>query len=272
MGNEWQEEYRAMMEREYFSKEEKETMVRKLIGSTNSGTVNGYMPGKKSRAATFGVKGAIAVCLAGCLFVTGVAGASAAGLLKPVSDVFAKVFGFTADDEKLAEEMGKPLGESVVSNGIRVTADAVIVDPYAYAIVFSVEREDGRPLGDGQKLAPEQWDFAIADAEVRVMAQDENGPGWGNCYSYDETPEDSAIQYVMVGYGDRKIKAQDSISVRLADLCHFDNGFKDYMVKGDWDMELSFPEPEPWNALVMKGEGKRVELNGSQFTIEDISV
>ncbi len=265
MGNEWQEEYRGMMEREYFSKEEKETMVRKLMGSTSTETVNGSASGKKYRTGRFGVKGVVAACLIGCLFVTGVAGASAAGLLKPVSDVFAEVFGFTANDEELAEEMGKSLGESVVSNGIRVTADAVIVDPYAYAIVFSVEREDGKPLGDGKTLSPEQWDFDIADVEVK-------GPGWGNFYSYDETPEDSAIQYVMVAYGDRKIKAEDNISVHLSDLYHFDKGSKDYIVKGDWNMELSFPETESSDALVTKGEGKIVELDGNPFTIEDISV
>lgn len=261
-----------MMEREYFSKEEKETMVRKLMGSTSTETVNGSVSGKKYRTGRFGVKGVVAACLIGCLFVTGVSGAGAAGLLRPVSDVFSKVFGFTADDDKLAERLGKSLGESVVSNGIRVTADAVIADSYAYAIVFSVEREDGKPLGDGQELAPEQWDFDVADAEVKVIGQEEGGLGWGRFYSYDETPKDSAIQYVMIAHGDRKIKVEDTISVHLSDLYHFDKGSKDYIVKGDWGMELSFPEPKLSNELVTKGEGKAVELNGSSFIIEEIRV
>lgn len=265
MGDEWQKEYRGMMEREFFSKEEKETMIKTLMDSTNSKTVNGDMTGKKFGAGRFGVKGIVAACLIGCLFVSGVAGASAEGLLKPVSDVFAKVFGFTAHDEKLAKEMGKSLGESVVSNGVRVTADAVIVDPYAYAVVFSVEREDGKPLGDGQKLAPEQWEFDVADAKV-------SGADWGTYYSYDETPEDAAIQYVMIAYGDRKIKAEDTMSVHLSDLYHYDKGSKDYIVKGNWRMELSFPESEPSNELVTNGEGKIVKLNGNPFTIEKIHV
>lgn len=274
MGNEWQEEYRGMMERECFSKGEKENIVRKLMQSSTvseAAADNGYVPGKIFRAGRFGVRGVVAACLTGCLLVTGVAGASAAGLLKPVSDVFTKVFHLSGDDGKVAEKMGKSLGESVVSNGIRVTADAVIADSYAYAVVFSVEREDGKPLGDGQ-LAPDTWDFSSADIDVT----DQNGDGaiWGESYSYDETPEDSAIQYVVIAYSDHEIKAKNNnISVQLSDLYHFDaeeGCVKDYTVKGDWNMELSFPESS--DELVAKGAAKALELDGNTFTIEDISV
>lgn len=272
MENKWQGEYKEMMEREHFSKEEKETMVRKLMDSANRAAENRYMPGKNLRAKRFGIRGAAAACLAVCLLVTGVAGASAAGLLKPVSDAFTKVFHLTSDDEKVAEKMGKSLGKSVVSNGIRVTADAVIADPFAYAVVFSIEREDGKPLEDGQKLASDTWDFGNADINVT----DQNGDGaiWGESYSYDETPEDSAIQYVMIASSDHKIKAKNNnISVQLSDLYHLDRekgNKKDYTVKGDWRMELSFPESS--NELVAKGEAKVLELDGNLFTVEDISV
>ncbi|RKI37889.1 DUF4179 domain-containing protein [bacterium D16-51] len=272
MGNEWQEKYREMMEREYFSKEEKENMVRKLMqAGTGREEAAGsrHVTGKNFMAGRFRIKGAAAACLAGCLLLTGVAGASAAGFLKPVSDVFAKVFRLDADDERLAGEIGKPLGESVVSNGIRVSADAVIADSYAYAVVFSVEREDGRPLGDGQKLASDKWDFESADIEA--AAQKEDSAIWGESYSYDEVPEDSAIQYVMLANSDGKIKAGGIISVHLSNLRHFDTeSSKDYIVEGNWDMELSFPEPS--DELVVKKEAEIVELDGSRFTIEDIGI
>ena len=275
MGNEWQEEYRGMMERECFSKGEKENIVRKLMQSSADREAvpeNGYVLGKKFRAGRFGARGAVVVCLAVCLLVMGVAGVSAAGLLSPVSDVFAKVFHFASDDKKMAEKMGKPLGESVVSNGIRVTADAVIADPYAYAVVFSIEREDGKPLGDGKKLASDAWDFDGTDLKV-IDQNDDNGM-WGDFYSYDETPEDPAIQYVMIAYYDHEIKAKNNnISVQLSDLYHFDakeGCVKDYTVKGNWNMELSFPESS--DELVAKGAAKALELDGNTFTIEDISV
>ncbi len=272
MGNEWQEEYREMMERESFSKGEKENMVRKLVqSSAERETVvnNRYMPWKNFTVGRLGAKGVAITCLIGCMLFTGVIGASAAGLLKPVSDVFAEVFHLAADDGKLAEEIGKPLGESVVSNGIRVTADAVIADAYAYAVVFSIEREDGKPLGDGQKLVPDKWDFTSAD--TKTAAQKGNRLTWGESYSYDEAPEDSAVQYVMIAYGDDKIETRDNISVHLSDLYHFDTeDSKDYVVKGNWDMELSFPEPS--GELVAKEEAEIVELDGRRFIIEEIRV
>ena len=90
-------------------------------------------------------------------------------------------------------------------------------------------------------------------------------------YSYDEAPEDSAVQYVMIAYGDDKIETRDNISVHLSDLYHFDTeDSKDYVVKGNWDMELSFPEPS--GELVAKEEAEIVELDGRRFIIEEIRV
>lgn len=270
MENEWQEKYKEMMERECFSKGKKEDMVKKLIQVSTgreAAVDNRYILRKNCVERRFWRKGVVAACLIGCLFLTGVASVSAAGLLKPVSEVFAKVFHLSPVDKGLAEEIGKPLGQSVVSNGIRVTADAVIADSYAYAVVFSIEREDGRPLGYGQNLASDNWYFVSENVEVAT--QNGIGPIWGEYYSYDETPEDSAIQYVMIAYGDDKIKTEGNISVHLSDLYHLDmEGSKDYIVKGNWDMELSFPET--LDELVVKEKVKRVDLDGSWFTIEDI--
>ena len=271
MGKEWKEEYREMLERECFSTGEKDNIMRKLIQSSagrEAAAGNAYMPGKIGGTGRPWTKGIIAACLIGFLVLTGVAGASAAGLLKPASDVFAKVFRLTDNDRRLAEEMGKPLGKSVVSKGIRVTADAVISDSYAYAVVFSIEREDGKPLGNGKTLTPDTWDFE--QTRTKLTAQNENvGPAWGEYYSYDETPEDSAIQYVMIAYGDDKIKKEGSISVHLSDLYHCDaEGSKDYTAKGNWNMELSFPESS--NEIAAIGEPKPMKLDGTLFTIEDI--
>lgn len=272
MENEWQEKYRKMMEREYFSKRKKEDMVKKLIQVSKGGEAtvdNRYVPRNDYLEKRFWKKGVVAACLIGCLFLTGVANASAAGLLKPVSDVLAKIFHLTPNDEGLTGEIGKPLNQSAVSNGIRVTADAVITDSYAYAVVFSIEREDGRPLGNGQDLTSDNWYFA--NENVEVATQNGIGPIWGEYYSYDETPEDSSIQYVMIAYGDDKIKTEGNISVHLSDLYHLGmGGSKDYTIKGNWDMELSFPETS--DELVVKEKNKRVNLDGNWFTIEDIRI
>lgn len=271
MANRWQEDYKEWMNREYFSKTEKEDMVKKLMHSNEDAegkAESGRVSGRYWTMQRAGLKGAVAACLAGCLLVTGVAGASAAGLLKPVSDVFADVFHLTDGNEKLAQEMGASLGKSAVSNGIRVTADAMIVDKYTNAVVFSVEREDGKPLGAGKKLTSDSWGFE--GIEVKGLEKGNSG-SWGSYQSYDEDPTDAAVQYMMINTYDNKM-AGDKMFVRLTDLYNFasDGANKNYTIEGEWELEI--PVQEATNASVTLGTDQTIQIKGHTFSIDSIEL
>ena len=69
-------------------------------------------------------------------------GAGATGVFKSASDAFAGVFGPTADTE-IIDQIGRPIGASDTSNGVTVTADAILFDGYNYLISYTLEKEDG---------------------------------------------------------------------------------------------------------------------------------
>lgn len=46
-----------------------------------------------------------------------------------------------------------PHRASATSNGVTITADAIMGDTYSYAIVYSIRRDDGSPLVSDETLA-----------------------------------------------------------------------------------------------------------------------
>lgn len=84
------------------------------------------------RIATVGVAAALVLSI----------GAGATGVFKSASDAFAGVFGPTADTE-IIDQIGHPIGASDTSNGVTVTADAILFDGYNYLISYTLEKEDG---------------------------------------------------------------------------------------------------------------------------------
>lgn len=266
MENKLQGEYRELMEKVSFSKEEKEDMVQRLVECTSygKGTVEEkYYPHKNTILEKAWTRSAVAACIAICLLVTGVAGASA-GVLKPVSDVFEKVFHLTNDNQKLAEEIGSPLGKTAVSNGVRVTADAVIADKYAYAVVFSVEREDGKMLDEGKNLAADAWGFR--DSTVNIKSTEKNISNWHTEYSYDENPKDPAIQYVLMGTYDKEIG--NGISVSLSGLWNYDksSGRHNIVTNGEWNMQLPVKKTD----VSINLGTQTATINGNKVSIDEI--
>ena len=260
-----------MMERECFSGEEKECMVRELIQSSaarETSVKNAVLTRKKYKMAR-GMKEVVAACLIGALLLTGVTGANASELLKSVPDVFGQIFKLSGDDKELAEEMGTSLGNAAVAKGIRVTADAVLADSYAYAVVFSIEREDGKTLGDAEALTPDGWGFD--SFKTKNVNQKEGDTAWGRCYSYDENPKDAAIQYVMIFSNSQERKAGDIMTICLSDLHHLDKmGGRDYTENGDWSLEISIPKS--LGKAVDSGEKRTVNVEGNEFVIDQISI
>ncbi len=280
MGNEWEEEYRERIKKIRFSEKEKKDLVERLASAPQSSMSEGveeawivgtFRSGKKSAWRNISRRG-VAACLTGVILMAGVAGASAAGLLKPVSDVFKEVFRLTDNNKEIAEEMGTALGISAVSHGIRVTADAVLTDPYSYAIVFSVEREDGKPLlpKDRKVSSSDEWDFGEFTEEG--FSDYDGEAGWACFHSYDEDPEDVSIQYVAIRTYSSRQNVEDGFTVCLQDFCHYTENIpeKDWEVQGKW--KLHIPYELSVDSAVTMAEGEEIAIGDSTVTIENITL
>ncbi len=69
--------------------------------------------------------------------------AYATGTLASAADSLAAVFGAGPAQTELIDQIGRPIGASCTSNGITITADAIIGMRNAYAVVYTIEKDDG---------------------------------------------------------------------------------------------------------------------------------
>ena len=74
----------------------------------------------------------------------GVAGAT--GALDSAGEAFAGLFGGGAAETEIIDQIGYPIGASATSNGVTITADAIVGDTYSYANSEIARRDDGEPL------------------------------------------------------------------------------------------------------------------------------
>lgn len=134
--------YRDSMDRLHFTQEQKQEMVDRLM---EAGPVSSRPPPLRFRRfAAVGAAAALALSL-------GVAGAT--GALGSAGDAFAGLFGGGPAETEIIDQIGYPIGASATSNGVTITADAIMGDTYSYAIVYSIRRDDGSPLVSDETLA-----------------------------------------------------------------------------------------------------------------------
>lgn len=134
----------------------------------------------------------VAACLAACLVVGGGGGvAVAAGVLPNPADVLSDVFGGAPAQTELLNEVGRPIGASATSNGVTVTAEAVVGDRSNFTVVYDVEFDAPSAL---EGVEPNENGVLplVADAACHV---DGTVAGGGAAWFYDADPDDNTIQY-----------------------------------------------------------------------------
>ncbi len=220
----------------------------------------------------------VAAAAAGIVLALGAGGygvAAAAGILPAPSEVFSDVFGDGPAQTRIIDKIGYPLDASAMSNGMTVTARAVIGDANGFAVVFDVTFEDDWPF--------DLEDIRSAANDRLMLAWNEGGPGLtvdgamamtGGSYFYDADPSDNTIQYV-VNYDQVKLFLGGSIAgrtarVSLTELDRFtDDGRIETVVTGNWDLkfELNYED-----TTVSVPAGQMTTLAGHDVTVNAISV
>lgn len=214
--------------------------------------------------------------------------AYAAATQRSLPAVFSDVFGGAPAQTKIIDKIGYPIGASATSNGITMTADAVIGDASSLTVVFSIEREDGRPLTDLTALAADGGDAETAAG--RANPKDKLLLGWGGAadmdidgmsgggggyYFYDADPSDPSVQFVWtwsnVGTFDGKTLVGRTVRMHLSDLVSYADGMEHSspIAKGQWDLKFELGYED---ASISVKAGQHVDVNGTAITVNKIFV
>ncbi len=128
-------EYKDKMDQICWSEEGKENLIRRVASESKNG--NTY---RRKRAWVKRTVILTIICVLGMSTVLG------AGFHKTPWELLGEIFGTKKQQVEVIDAMGVVIGASDRSNGIIMTAEASIADSRNLCIVYSFEREDGKPL------------------------------------------------------------------------------------------------------------------------------
>ena len=117
--------------------------------------------------------------------------AVAVGVLPNPADVLSDVFGAAPAQTELLNDVGRPIGASATSNGVTVTAEAVVGDRSNFTVVYDVEFDDPSAL---EGIEPGEDGTLPLVAEATLYVDGVNGGGGGSWF-FDADPGDGTIQY-----------------------------------------------------------------------------
>ena len=264
----WKDEYVDSLETMKFSNSQKAKITQFLVNadSTGEGDID-MLERKKNTGSLFIKRLAIAgVCV--CTLVAGTAGANASGLLKPASEVFGNIFHLSGDTSEIVDKMGNGLSASDSFGGVKITADAVLGDGYNYAVVFSLEREDGAPFDSiMDKAEMDTWGFSATLFEEDPLPY-ASGLG-ANYYFSDDNPNDSSVQLVYLMSSDTKLAGKE-MTAKFFDLCYYDKtGNAVDVLEGEWN--LHFPI-NPSDSAIKLQAGQHIQADDINMLIQAIQI
>lgn len=204
--------------------------------------------------------------IAAALIAALTVGAGASGVLRPVTDVFAPVFGGGAAETEIIDKIGHPIGASATDNGITVTADAIIGDKYNACIVYTISRDDGTPL---LPEGTETRQLLIGGTGGTTLSGFFGG-SHGSAWFVDEVPGDNAIQYVETISSDAPLN-KGTARAEFDGLYRFDEAREERvsLLEGHWSFRFDMNYED---ASVTLGNGETFEQDGMTFTVNEITV
>ena len=195
--------------------------------------------------------------------------AVAAGVLPNPADVLSDVFGGAPAQTELLNDVGRPIGASATSNGVTVTAEAVVGDRSNYAVAYSIEFEDPAAL-EGVEFHEGGTLTYVGDAFLRV---DGAMSGGGFARLYDADPTDNTLQLVEVmgvqTWNDAGVVGRTA-RFSMSKLEIFtDEGEIETLAAGDWSFKF---EMNYVDTTVDLPAGQTTTWQGSDVTIDAVSV
>lgn len=255
--------YQDTMDSLHFTPEQKARMVDQLMEASASPV---RRPHTFRRVAVAGVAAALALSV-------GVAGAT--GVLSDVGESFSALFGVSAAQTEIIDQIGYPVGASATADGITITADAIVGDTYSYAIVYSIRRDDGQPLvsqevlESGDNALPLTFDShdVTPGNPLAVLL---GGGGGGYSRFYDADPNDNAIQFMEVWTFSSPIRP-GKVTATFQGLYEASEDYldKELLAEGPWKLEFHMAFED---SSVSLPAGQDFTLNGMDATLDAVTL
>ena len=246
--------YREQYDELHFSPEEKQAMVENLLAAA---------PEARRRASH---KKRVHVLIA-AVIAAALCAACASGALRSASEVFANLFGSSQEQASLLEQLGTPLGVSCTQDGLTITADAILADEYTYAILYSIQREDGTSLradGRGESVSFREYTVQWPQQTQRVSSA---------LRPYDEDASDQTVQYLEICQMDQPLQAGRMTAVfraAMIDEVQADGTIRTVPL-GDGPWELSF-DFTPKASCIDLPTGQQFQVDGLDCTLTRVSL
>ena len=266
--------YKASLDRLAFDEEAKVRMTSKLEAAAAASAVATTrvieIPKGAARRRPKRRLALAAACLAAVLAIGGGGGiAVAAGVLPNPADVLSDVFGGAPAQTELLNEVGRPIGASATSNGVTVTAEAVVGDRSNYAVAYSIEFDDPAAL-EGVELNESGTLGYVGDAFLRVDGWATNG---GFVRLYDDDPTDNMLQLVQVmgvqmQNGASIVGRTARFSMSKLEIYTADGEFVT-LASGNWNLKF---EMNYVDTTVDLPAGQRTTWQGADVTIDAVAV
>lgn len=206
--------------------------------------------------------------------------AYATGTLARAADSLAAVFGAGPTQTELIDQIGRPIGASCTSNGITITADAIIGMRNAYAVVYTIEKDDGTAFDELTMNERGVYNLnldgggSINALTALRLGVDASG---GTRYTFDADPADNSLQIVEM----TRIGGSD-VSL-VGETLHFNAteiGFtrvgedgrdlpSQAIATGDWNMSFKIDYEDLSVDLPV---GQTFTINGNSAVVDEVAV
>ena len=268
------DDYHTSMNELHFSDEAKARMAARLADASTK-----ERPMSTSTTTARRKRLPLAAAVATIALVLGLGGAAyATGSLVSVERFVSHLFGAKEANVEIVDKVGRPVGVVQSSNGVTVSADAIIGDKTNVAVIFSISKDDGSAF-EGVKADDDGFlplgfsdDFEI---DFPLIAQITQGYGaTGSAYFYDADPTDNAIQLVETRSFESDGNGEISLIGRTL-TAHFSTlklyGEGDPIVLADGSWNLSFPLNYE-DASITLPTGQNFEVSGIPATIDELAI
>lgn len=171
-----------------------------------------------------------------------------------VSNFFAPLFGMGKTD--LVDDIGVPVGVSASADGYTITAEAVIGDRYNIAVIYTLSREDGKPLPD--KL--------MIDYDRKFRG---SGGGW---QGWEKHENDPSKMYLIESWSMGQPVLGRFWAVSFSDLAIPGEGSeKTVIAGGPWELNFTLRYKDTSRKL-STGKLRVSDSVGNEYQIDQITI
>ncbi len=247
--------YNDEMSKLHFTDEGKKNLMKNVKENANKNKVIKFRKLSKMSVAV------ACVCLVS-------ATAFATGVLEPVSDILAPIFGGTTAQTEIIEKIGVPVGASDTDEGITITVEAIIGSKNHCVIVYKLSNEDGSKI-----VLPEDAKTDYLMVEGNGTAFEVNGGSTGSMKSV--LYEDGYFRLIEARSFDTELPNGKNVTSIIDSLSYMTNDdIWKTLVDGKWKLKFEFSYEDMTREIDVNQtfEHEDLEITVQKINISPISL